>query len=666
MSQRQSLLQLSKFTNAASMLLVVLIFYVARDVLIPMVLGVLFAFVMSPVVNWLQRRGISNTVGVVSTAGLVLAVAILGIATVGNSLSGFSEELPKYREELTKKVDSVRSMASGWGAKFTLLSKVVEEADEKVASLDGIGKPALTPENSGSKFDGSGTAKHREEKLGYGYSPRTPLYVVESSRSSVDLRSWAGGASIILGPIGTAGLVSVFGLFALLYREDLRDRIVTVVSRGNYVVTTQALNEASTRIGKYLFAQLILNVVYGIVFGIGLSLIGYLMTSSGWFPYVTLLSVMAGLVRFVPYVGPLTGAGIPILLSVLIFPGYQVVMAVAAMIVIQELVFNNVLEPWIYGSSSGVSPMAIIVAAVFWGWMWGPIGLLLATPLTVCLVVLGHYVPRFKFFSMLFGEDVQIKPSIRCYQRLLTADQFRVNEFFQSELLKQNIPDLLDNIVVPSIKLVWADQRKHAFSDEQMFQSLNLALESLNTIEGPVDESEVSLSPKQSADRLVKDQPEGLVTNGIVDSSNLFEEAPPELPRVMAIPVRHGGESLVLRSIQRHFARTVSLSIFESEDLPAQDAAIIVAENPAMVIICVVPPGGITQARYWCSSLRRSGYHGQITVACLGKFKRYDDLFVSFRKRGANGLVTSVAHLAKKIERMVVRPAPSVLSTVRQ
>ena len=199
-----------------------------------------------------------------------------------------------------------------------------------------------------------------------------------------------------------------------------------------------------------------------------------------------------------------------------------------------------------------------------------------------------------------------------------------------------------------------------------MFQSLNLALESLNTIEGPVDESEVSLSPKQSADRLVKDQPEGLVTNGIVDSSNLFEEAPPELPRVMAIPVRHGGESLVLRSIQRHFARTVSLSIFESEDLPAQDAAIIVAENPAMVIICVVPPGGITQARYWCSSLRRSGYHGQITVACLGKFKRYDDLFVSFRKRGANGLVTSVAHLAKKIERMVVRPAPSVLSTVRQ
>ncbi len=307
--------------------------------------------------------------------------------------------------------------------------------------------------------------------------------------------------------------------------------------------------------------------------------------------------------------------------------------------------------------------MAVIVAAVFWGWLWGPIGLLLATPLTVCAVVMGQYVPRFRFLSTLLSEKTQVPQAVRGYQRLLSGDQYRVNEFIKTEAKERTIPELLDSTVIPTIKFVLRDMLRDAqhreLSDEQLLRYLQTSLCEAGLITQPKPEA-----LEVEEDHRDKKQPDAQQhgESSLEVSESLDLQLPTTKLHLYAIAVRNVGELLTMEVMRDLLSPTVSVSILDRSDLPDRDAAIVAQQRPDLILVTVITPGGLEQTRYWCSALRKAGYTGQIIVACLGTFKNFDRLLTSFRRRGATFVVTSAAQLMQKLERIT---APQVSKSVQ-
>ncbi|MGH6917257.1 MAG: AI-2E family transporter, partial [Geminicoccaceae bacterium] len=240
----------------------------------------------------------------------------------------------------------------------------------------------------------------------------------------------------------------VLVIFMLLQREDLRDRVLRLVGGREVARATEAMDDAAKRISRYLLMQLIINVLYGIPVGLGLYLIGV--------PNPILWGCLSTVLRFIPYLGPVIGALIPIALSFAVAPGWTLPLLTVGLFVVLELFSNNVLEPWLYGSSTGLSPVAILVAAVFWTMLWGPLGLLMSTPLTVCLVVLGRHVPQLAFFDVLLGDEPALSPEVKFYQRLLARDPDEATELAEEYLEDGSLDKLYDSIILPA--LVHAEQ----------------------------------------------------------------------------------------------------------------------------------------------------------------------------------------------------------------
>jgi hypothetical protein len=268
----------------------------------------------------------------------------------------------------------------------------------------------------------------------------------------------------------------VFVLFVLLERESLRDRLIRLVSRGKYTVTTRAINDAATRISRYVLAQTIVNGTYGIAIAIGLWIIGRTLGHSSSapadyvppddFPSFVLWGLLCAVLRFIPYVGPWVAAIFPVALSLAVYPGFSVFIAVLAMFVVIELLSNNVMEPWLYGVSTGLSTVAIIVAAVFWTWLWGPIGLLLSTPMTVCIVVIGKYVAQLQFFDVLLGDQAALPPAVSYYQRLLAGDRTEAAQLAKEVAKERGREHVPDEVFLPALLLTRRDREDDALNAE--------------------------------------------------------------------------------------------------------------------------------------------------------------------------------------------------------
>ena len=298
----------------------------------------------------------------------------------------------------------------------------------------------------------------------------------------------------LLGPVGTAALVLLLLIFMLLKREDLRSRIIRLIGQGRISTTTKAMDDAGARVSRYLLMQLIVNVTYGIPVAIGLYFIGV--------PNALLWGASATVLRFIPYVGPWIGAGIPIALSLAVSPGWMMPVLTMGLFIVLELVSNNVVEPWLYGSSTGVSPIALIIAAVSWTWLWGPVGLVLATPITVCLVVMGHHIPRLSFLSVLLSDQQALTPAEDCYHRLLTAGDQDEVELVEAYLKSNSLAELYDSVFVPVLTSVEGDFRLGSVDEEQRVHvenSLRDLVEDLGA-SPPVQTSE---APDQDAAALV-------------------------------------------------------------------------------------------------------------------------------------------------------------------
>ncbi|TWT53769.1 AI-2 transport protein TqsA [Rubripirellula amarantea] len=639
--QKSDLAMISAVAQLLAVILTVAALYFARDVFIPLALGLLLSFLLSPIVNRLQRLGIPNVMAVVATAALAFVLLAGGFTLIGRELTTLVGDLPKHKGELVAKARSLSGMTSGVGGSLDQLASEVTEAMEEGAavkiddqedadtSLWTTWTNRILPENS----DGRKDLPHD------GTSTRTPLYVQEV-RDDLPLASWATTAGTVLGPLATAGLVSVFALFMLIHREDLRDRIIAVVSHGNYVTTTEALDEAAGRISRYLIAQTIVNTSYGFVLTVGLALIGATMTPGGSFPNVILWGVLATSLRFVPYIGPTAAAVFPLAIALSVFPGYGVALAVLVLIITMELFSNNVLEPWLYGASTGISAVAVIVAAVFWGWLWGPVGLLLSTPLTVCLVVLGRYVPRFKILSTLLGEEVEIKKSMRFYQRLLAGDEHRAGELLRQYVAESDLSGVSDEVIVPTLKRIRLDHDASHLSDVDANRLFAMSGGLIASLGEELDTSPAKAEP--------------------VDGEPLDEETTATtLPTVVGCTSHHFSEFLLLNLLRIGGRGKYELTSIDDETLPEEIGRQIADSAPSIVVIVVLPKGGFAQARYLCRSIRSEGYTGPVLIACMGKFKNFDKLFVKFRKAGATGMTTSYSQTRAKIESILQRQSPA-------
>lgn len=595
--------------------------FFARDVFIPLALGLLLSFLLSPVVNRLQRLGVPNVAAVVSTA--LLAFLLLGgtFTLIGRELSALIGDLPKYQTELVAKARGLSGLTTGVGGSLDKLAGEVSDAMEEAA--DENAAPVEKPPNAFQSWAARLLPPDRanQTKPHDGTSTKTPIYVKQVS-DELPLATWATTAGTVLGPLATAGLVSVFALFMLIHREDLRDRLIAVVAHGDYVTTTEALDEAANRISRYLIAQTLINTGYGIILAIGLSIIGGVMTDDG-FPNAIMWGVLATCLRFIPYLGPTAAAVFPSAIALAVFPGYSVFVAVVGLITTMELTCNNVIEPWFYGTSTGISAVAVILAAVFWGWLWGPVGLLLSTPLTVCLVVLGRYVPRFKILSTLLGEEIKIATSLRLYQRLLASDEHRAKAMLSDYQSEHGFDAACDNVMIPVLKRIRNDQDADNLTDGDADRLFALAGGLFAELGGQT-----------------------------VDDSESHDEI---RPTVIACNSHHFSETLVMNLLRTGGDDLFELDSLDDEMLPGDVGEHVLSKKPVAVVIAVLPKGGFAQASYLCKSIRTEGYAGPIIIACFGKFKNFDKLFVKFRKSGATSMTTSHTQTRSKLESIIVR-----------
>ncbi len=423
----------TRFTLLASVGVIVAALYFAQSVFVPLALAVLFSFWLAPLVHRLEQLKLPRTIAVLTV--VVIVFSVLGGITfiVDNQLAQFAGDWHTYRANIQAKVDSFHK---GGG----LLSSM-KQAGEDVSNMFA---PATTQPAA----------------------PAITLPVVPVAQNTeTPLALIADIGSKLLGPVGTAFLVFVFTIFMLLQREDLRDRLIRLVGRSQLTVTTQALDDAADRVSRYLLMQSMINGLVGIAVLLALSIIG--VANGRPFPSPLLWGLLAALLRFIPYVGIWIAALFPLALSLAVFSGGAVVIETLTAYVAIELLASQVMEPLMFGFSAGIGTLAVLVAAAFWTWLWGPIGLVLSTPVTVCLVVMGKYVPQLEFLNILLGDEPALEPSVRIYQRLLSLDQEEASDLVEEYARKMPLEEVYDTVLLPALSMAKWDHHRNNLEDDR-------------------------------------------------------------------------------------------------------------------------------------------------------------------------------------------------------
>ena len=425
----------SQFSGVLTFLtsgLVVAILYFARDIIVPITLAVLLSFLLSPVVRALRRLQIGRITAVTITAVVSFLIILGFVAVVVQEVSSLAQDLPQYRSNLEAKVRSLPELVPGAGVFRRAADMLRDLRVELARSETHVPAPAGPPSPTGNSAE-----------------PVKPL-PVEIRQPDLEplplVRSIVGP---LLQPLATAGLVIVFVIMILIDWEDLRDRLLRLAGRRDLHRTTEAMNDAAQRVSRYLARQLIVNVTCGVPIGVGLAVIGI--------PNAALWGIFVVFLRFVPYIGIIIAAGFPLALAIAVDPGWSLLLWTISLFVVVEPIVTYLVEPRVYGAGTGLSPIAVILAAVFWTWLWGPIGLLLSAPLTTCLVVLGRHVPHLEFFDVILGNQPVLAPEETFYQRLLASDPEEAAEQAEEATKEQTLAEFFDEVAIPALASAQAD-----------------------------------------------------------------------------------------------------------------------------------------------------------------------------------------------------------------
>ena len=386
----------------AVVLFVIAGLYFAREILIPLSIAVLFAFLLTPAVRILESWRLGRVPAVIVVAALTLALVGAVGWTVTSQLVEAIAQLPGYRSNIEKKLEALRGRPDSALVRAT---KSVEELNKELATAPPQHAPLELPRNPSRTQRAAPPPATVDNPL--------PVELVQPPPNALQsLRNMVGP---LLAPLGNAGIVIVFTIVILIKREDLRNRLLRLIGVAQLTRATHALEDAGARISSYLRMQFLVNGTFAALLSTGLAVIGV--------PTPILWGVLAGLARFVPYVGPLVGGSLPFVISLAVFPGWQQPLLTLGLFIVIELTVAYVVEPWLYGTHTGISSLAILVSAAFWTAIWGPVGLVVSTPLTACLVVLGRHVPRLEFLYVILGDEPVLSPPAQLYQRLLARDR---------------------------------------------------------------------------------------------------------------------------------------------------------------------------------------------------------------------------------------------------
>jgi predicted PurR-regulated permease PerM len=422
----------SSILTAGGIVLAIGGLYFGQDIFVPFALAILLSFALTPLVNWFRKFRLPRVAAVLIAVTLAF-ILIGGIAfVVGRQLVQLATNLPSYQTTITQKIRTLQTSAPGGG----VVDRVTSTIQDLSKEISGTDKP---PEQS-------------TQQLGRSTTSQEPVTVRLERPDSQPLEVIRTIVGPLLAPLATAGLVVIFVIFVLLEKEDLRDRFIKLAGAGDLQKSTQALNDAAARVSRYLLMQLVVNLTYGVPIGFALYLIGV--------PNAVLWGLLAAVLRFVPYLGPFLAAIFPIALAIAVDPGWSMLLWVVGLFLVAELISNNVVEPWLYGSSTGLSSLAIIMAAIFWTTLWGPVGLFLATPLTVCLVVIGRYVPQLEFLGVLLGSDPVLAPEERLYQRLLAGNLEEAVEMAEDYVDEHSSREFYDHVALPALRLAENDRQR--------------------------------------------------------------------------------------------------------------------------------------------------------------------------------------------------------------
>ena len=452
MNSRSSTPNVSPTLNAMLIdVIVVAAMYFAREVLIPIALAGILSFMLAPVVRFLQRFRLPRVVAVLIVAALAFAAIFALARTLVSEVERLAEDLPAYQATIATKIEGIRGRGGATTGTLQRARGVLNELNKELAGAQQ--KPGET-------------------------APPTDVGSIESTLIPVEVHQPPGAPlqtlvaliNPLLGPLATTTLIVVFVIFILIQQEDLRDRLIRLAGSTDIAHTTAALDDAGRRLSRLFLTQLTINAGFGAAVGLGLAAIGV--------PTPFVWGVLAGILRFVPFVGPILGMIFPLALAVSVGSGWSMALWTIGLFVALEGVTGQVIEPIFEGRSTGLTPVAIIMAATFWAWLWGPVGLVLATPLTVVLVVLGRHVEALKFFDVLLGDEPALSESQVFYQRMLSNDPVEVVEHAKSFMAQHSLSRYCDHVARPALALAHKDVARGALGAEQL-ETFKRAVEGL-------------------------------------------------------------------------------------------------------------------------------------------------------------------------------------------
>jgi predicted PurR-regulated permease PerM len=610
-TSRQQPAQEGSVVRAASAVIIVsfvlTILYLGRVVLEPLAIAVLLAFVLTPPIRRLRSLFLGRVTSVIAVVGFALAILVALGFVMETQISHLAGEIPKYQQNIREKISSLNKALVSSGT----LQQASSTLDSLASELGGKG-PSFSPQGQAGKQP-------------------APIQVEVQKPQPATLQTIQELLSPIIEPISMAGLLVLFLVFILFYREDLRDRILRLGGTRDLQTTTAAMNDAGRRLSRYFLIQASINGSFGLFIGAALWIIGV--------PNFILWGMLAGILRFVPYVGTPMAAVFPLALASAIDPGWSKVLETALLFFVAEVITGQAIEPVLQGQQTGLSPVAIVLTQLFWTLIWGVPGLLLAVPITVCIAVLGRHVEALSFLGVVLGDEPALAPHEGFYQRVLAGDAIEVVDQAESQLEEQRLSDYYDAVAMKALALAEADAARGRLSDDRQAEILRVIENVVEDLEDYTDEDSKSKQDNQPAGK----------GNGASDKGSA-SDADKEASPILLIPAQSAVDqaaSVLLADVLRK--RGAAPSIMPRDQ--TRRASGSNALRTGARIICISsferPRAGALPARYLIRRWRRALPDARF-LACFWRPDQDAENMEELRKKvGADFIATSLKDAAQ-------------------
>jgi predicted PurR-regulated permease PerM len=599
--------------------LAIAVLYLAKVLLLPLGFAILFAFLLAPVVALLERLRLPRPIAALCVILVFAGLLMVAAWTLFTQLVAIANDLPTYGGNIAQKMQALHSPSN---SAYSRAQREIEEISNELGIANSTG--AITPSSDSASKP-------------LGTTPEHPVQVRVVGRPTGRLDELGG----VVEPLTTALLSVIFTFFVLLQREDLRNRLIHLSGDRNLSRMTQAMNDASRRISRYFLLQVAVNVVYGSLVCVAL----YFISLPHWF----LFGALAFLCRFVPYVGAPIAALTPTVLALAVFPGWRHSAEIFGVFVILEIVTANYVEPHVYGRHTGLSTLAVLIAAAFWTLIWGPIGLILSVPLTVCLVVMGSHIPSLQFLTVLLGDQPVIPPYTAFYQRMLAHDEREASDILQTCRKSESLASVYDAILIPALTLVEMERQKGELEESTVRFIRSSTSEMVDELgfRAAEEKSEQAQSARNDANA----ETAGPTPYSLIPT-----------PSVLVIPVRDGSDDLISTML----AQVLDQAGFRATCIPIQrideTVSAVTEQKPDLVFLSGMPPVAMARANRIFRSLRTANpnlkiimgiwHYNEDPVKAAQMISRTEDLHIS------TSLADAIAEAQAHVEPHPAVPEP--------